>query len=427
MASTASTTGARDHARGPGRAGRRHPADRARALARPTRRPAWRAAVLWDETLGAGGYASRALPRGAHAAAGRPRRRHLRRPARCTAPTSPAERLNVADTVKVQWQAYLGAGLPAALGHGPGAGTIVEDTSGHHDTFCGTSHPRRQRRPATATAPPTAPRPRPRPLRRGAGQARARPAGPAPNVNLFTGVRVEPDGAVTLRAGRSHPGAHVLLRAELDADRHGGQRPAPRSTTGPATPPGRCGITAWRGAPAGPADPASHRHARGRQRLREHRRGDGCGRPRDERASAHVVHDEVVPRRCAVVPRLAAGDTPPHRRPPRQPGGRLPASTPPTTRPSATAPPTPSRRSGNLFLTVGTVLMTNEGRAADDDRRPTRAGATTPRRRLLVRVEHRSATGTTPSTSTPASRTSCSSGARHGLGKRDLVATSTGS
>ena len=65
--------------------------------------------MLWDETIGAGNYASHELPRGAvlriadldgdacvhlvvHNAA------------------RPAERLNVADTVKVQWQAYLGPG-----------------------------------------------------------------------------------------------------------------------------------------------------------------------------------------------------------------------------------------------------------------------------------------------------------------------------
>ena len=51
----------------------------------------------------------------------------------------PVERLNVADTVKIPWQAYLGAGHPLLSGDGRVLATIVGDTSGHHDAFCGTS------------------------------------------------------------------------------------------------------------------------------------------------------------------------------------------------------------------------------------------------------------------------------------------------
>ena len=52
---------------------------------------------------------------------------------------APWERLNVADTVKVPWQAYLGAGHPLLSDQGRVLATVVADTSGHHDALCGTT------------------------------------------------------------------------------------------------------------------------------------------------------------------------------------------------------------------------------------------------------------------------------------------------
>src|ERR1700749_1995785 len=51
----------------------------------------------------------------------------------------PWERLNVADTVKIPWQAYLATGHPLLSGDGRVLATIVGDDSGRHDAFCGTS------------------------------------------------------------------------------------------------------------------------------------------------------------------------------------------------------------------------------------------------------------------------------------------------
>src|SRR3954454_11321615 len=51
----------------------------------------------------------------------------------------PWERLNVADTVKVPWQAYLGAGHPLLSDQGRALATIVADSSGRHDALCGTT------------------------------------------------------------------------------------------------------------------------------------------------------------------------------------------------------------------------------------------------------------------------------------------------
>ena len=47
------------------------------------------------------------------------------------------ERLNVADTMKVPWQAYLGVGHPLLSDQGRVLATVVADTSGHHDALCG--------------------------------------------------------------------------------------------------------------------------------------------------------------------------------------------------------------------------------------------------------------------------------------------------
>ncbi len=76
--------------------------------------------LVWEETIAAGGYATRRLSRGS-----RLRLIDLEGDA-CASlliynAEMPTERLNVADTVKVQWNAYLGARQAAAVRHGPRA------------------------------------------------------------------------------------------------------------------------------------------------------------------------------------------------------------------------------------------------------------------------------------------------------------------
>ena len=137
--STASTDGARAHARAQaGTVAATQPTVPATSLADP---PAGvdAADVLWDETIGAGGYATRTLPRGARVrlvdvdgdtCAGLLLHRA----------DAPAERLSVADTVKLQWQAYPAPGYLLLSDMGRVPATMVEDTCGHHDTFCATSN-----------------------------------------------------------------------------------------------------------------------------------------------------------------------------------------------------------------------------------------------------------------------------------------------
>src|SRR6476619_6435146 len=97
------------------------------------------ATVTWDETIGPGGAAARALDRGS-----RIRLTDLQGDACANllayyAPR-PLERLNVADTVKVQWQAYLGAGSLLLSDMGRVLMSITADSCGGHDGLCGASN-----------------------------------------------------------------------------------------------------------------------------------------------------------------------------------------------------------------------------------------------------------------------------------------------
>lgn len=253
MASTASTHGARDHARAQaGQVAATQPTVPATSLPDPP--PGVDASdVLWDEVIGAGGYATRTLPIGARVrlvdVAGDSCAVLLLHRA-----DHPAERLNIADTVKLQWQAYPGPGYLLLSDMGRVLASVVEDTSACHDTFCGTSNRSdNERRYGDGAAHGPTPSGRDRFVvalaKHGLTERDV-----APNLNLFTGVFIEPDGAVTLLRGRSPAGAHVLLRAEMPlivtvvAVPHR-LDPRPGYTAGPVR------ITAWRGAPAALDDP----------------------------------------------------------------------------------------------------------------------------------------------------------------------------
>jgi uncharacterized protein len=279
VSTTADTAGARDHARSQaGRVADTQPTVPAPSLADPPD-GVDPADVLWEETIGAGGYATRALPRGTRlrlvdvegdACAGLLLHRADR----------PTERLNVADTVKLQWQAYPGAGYLLLSDMGRVLASIVEDTSVCHDTFCGTSTAAdNARRYGDGSAFGPAPSGRDRFLvalaKHGLDERDL-----APNVNLFKGVRIEPDGSVTFLGDRSAAGAHVLLRAEqplavsvVDVPHRLDPRPSYTA--------GRLRITAWRGTPAGPDDPlraASPEAARAFDNTDEEMRTMGAGR-----------------------------------------------------------------------------------------------------------------------------------------------------
>lgn len=171
--------------------------------------------MVWAETIAPGGYGAKRLDRGA-----RLRLTDLAGDA-CASmlvfnAERPVERLNVADTLKVQWNAYLGAGKLVLSDMGKVMFSVLEDGAGTHDAFCGASNP------ATNAA------------RYGTGDN----WGPHPNardrfslalakfglsrrdihpcLNWFKGVTVEADGSLTLRHGPFAAGRSLTLRAEMD-------------------------------------------------------------------------------------------------------------------------------------------------------------------------------------------------------------------
>jgi urea carboxylase-associated protein 2 len=253
-ASTATTHGARAHARAQdGRVAPTQPTVPASGLADPP--PGVPATdVLWEETIGAGGYAAQVVPLGARVrfvdldgdtCGGLLLHRADR----------PAERLNVADTVKLQWQAYPGPGYLLLSDMGRVLATVLADSGGGHDMLCGTSNRvDNERRYGDGAAHGPQPSGRDRFVvalaKHGLGERDI-----APNLNLFAAVVVDADGTLRRREDASRPGAEVVLRAEqpivvsLVAVPH---RLDPR----PAYTAGRIRVTAWRGEPAPADDPA---------------------------------------------------------------------------------------------------------------------------------------------------------------------------
>lgn len=171
--------------------------------------------LLWEETVAPGGYATRRLARGA-----RLRLVDLEGDACASLQVfnaeMPSERLNVADTVKVQWNAYLGAGKLLLSDMGRVLMSILEDGAGTHDAFCGTSNA------ATNAAKygegrnsGAFPNGRDRLLLGAAKQGLGR-RDVHPCVNLFKGTRIEADGTITPLVGPHDAGRAVILRAEME-------------------------------------------------------------------------------------------------------------------------------------------------------------------------------------------------------------------
>lgn len=169
--------------------------------------------LLWAETVAPGGYTHLRVARGT-------RIRLVDESGDACAHTlvfnaiEPGERLNVADTQKIPWQAYLGADHPMLSGDGRVLATIAEDTSGRHDALCGTTSDAWNIR-RYGDAAPEGPSPSGLGLLTLAAAKHgltARDLPPA--VSFFQGVRVAGDGALEW-LGSAGPGASVDLIAEL--------------------------------------------------------------------------------------------------------------------------------------------------------------------------------------------------------------------
>ncbi len=105
---------------------------------------------VWAETVAAGGYTYKVLARGL-----RIRLKDVTGEACAHVllyhALEPWERLNVADTMKIPWQAYLGTGHPLLSGKGRVLATIVAGDSGRNDALCGTF--RKNPEPTAVTSP----------------------------------------------------------------------------------------------------------------------------------------------------------------------------------------------------------------------------------------------------------------------------------
>lgn len=255
---TATTAGAREHARA------QEAAALARGVAERAYVPAPSAApsdlpadvipddMVWRERVAGGNYTHRRL-----AAGTRLRLTDLTGDA-CAHfllfnADEPWERLNVADTVKVQWQAYLGAGQLLLSDQARVLAAITEDGSGRHDTIYGTST-RARNEERYGDGSPQGPSPAGRELfvlgatKHGLGR-RDLP----PSVSLFQGVRIDADGHPVWQ-GSVGPGASVTLTTQLDVVVLLANVPHPLDPR-PDYVCGGLDIAAWRGAPIGRDDP----------------------------------------------------------------------------------------------------------------------------------------------------------------------------
>ncbi|KPF90180.1 urea amidolyase associated protein UAAP1 [Novosphingobium sp. AAP93] len=210
--------------------------------------------LLWEETVAPGGYATRRLPRGS-------RLRLIDTKGDASASLQifnaemPTERYSFADTVKIQWNAYLAEGKFLLSDMGRVLMSIFKDTTGGtHDTFSGTSN-------AYTNA---------------AKYGDGRNSGQFPNgrdrfllgaakhglqrrdihaaITLFKGAKIGDDGTIEPQIGPFEPGREVILRAEMDvivviANVPHVLDPRPDYTVTPLR------LTAWRGPVAAEDDP----------------------------------------------------------------------------------------------------------------------------------------------------------------------------
>jgi urea carboxylase-associated protein 2 len=208
--------------------------------------------LLWAETVAGGNYSSRVVASGttiqltdlAGDACAHVLLLHAH---------APWERLNVADTTKVAWQAYLGPGHQLLSDAGRALATIVADSSGRHDAFCGTST-RFVNTERYGDGSPQGPSPAGRELFVLAGAKNGLdPRDLPPSVSFFQGVTVGAEGELAF-TGSAGPGAAVRLRAELPLVVLLANVPHPLDPR-PTYTCSTLEVLAWRGDPTAPDDP----------------------------------------------------------------------------------------------------------------------------------------------------------------------------
>jgi uncharacterized protein len=212
--------------------------------------------VLWDEVLEAGDYAAHALPRGT-----RLRLTDIGGDACAHVALHHAdltsERLNLADTTKVQWQMYPGPSSLLLSDRGRVLAAITDDTSGRHDTICGApNRSDHERKYGDGRVEGPCPNARDRLIVALAKFGLDRRDLP-PTISFFKGVRVDAGGGLHLDDVPAAAEAFVEIRCELNLLVSVANAPhvldtRERFTCTPLR------LTAWRDAPARTDDPLRH-------------------------------------------------------------------------------------------------------------------------------------------------------------------------
>lgn len=169
--------------------------------------------VVWADRLPGGGYAHRLLAPGTKI-----RLTDLAGDACASVvlyhAAMTAERLNVADTVKIQWQVYAGADYLLLSDQGRVLASVLDDTSGQHDTLYGTStRDRNERRYGDGAVHGPSPAGRDLLVLGAAKNGLDRRDVPSP-VSFFQGVKIDEDGRPGW-LGSAGPGHSLTLRTEL--------------------------------------------------------------------------------------------------------------------------------------------------------------------------------------------------------------------
>ncbi|MFC0107483.1 urea amidolyase associated protein UAAP1 [Kibdelosporangium aridum] len=208
--------------------------------------------LVWAETVAGGGYTHKVLARGTEL-----RLTDLRGDA-CAHllfynADAPWERLNVADTVKVQWNAYLGRSMALLSDQARVLAAVVSDESERHDALCGTSTIAGNTERYGDGSPQGE-----SPAGLGlftlaAAKHGLTPRDIPPSLSLFQGVRVEHDGTLEFE-GSAGAGCSVLIRTEMPvivliANVPHPLDPRPDYTVTPLQ------VLAWRAEPSTPESP----------------------------------------------------------------------------------------------------------------------------------------------------------------------------
>lgn len=165
--------------------------------------------VIWEETIPGGAYWSRVIKRGTTLRIAAP---DGSRGVACLCynADNPIERYNAADTAKIQFNAFLKKGMLLYSDMGRVLFSITEDTCGLHDTLGGCSNvvtnqkysgDDKNSRDNFMLAL----------TKRNLGKRDI-----MPNLNWFTRIAVEPNGALAWADKTAQPGDFIDLRAEMN-------------------------------------------------------------------------------------------------------------------------------------------------------------------------------------------------------------------